>query len=378
MAVTWQWLADSESALIFGGDSNARTRKSPVKLNMSIDAAYRASVIAMASATASSLPRVVPGGAAPLVQALAYHHLGLGCRSVPASVAFYAQLGWSILPGGDLASSRGKSIVRLKHANDLELHLVAADDEAPTSADDSPLNILMDVPTVKPPGHTHASWTVPSVPSASAFLGARGIAISGTRSTLAVFVRDVDRTTLEFERNDGNDSPPDAFGPEHIGAGRTLDHVGIRTRAPHDRHTRWYAETLGFSGLARRYDVDADPLKNGSPWITRTPSGCDINFIPNCNTPAPADGEAAENALLAGGRVLPGILYASFAVDATDAATLLDRLRAAGVVAALDSDAAAIGVPPHIIAPIQVPTVLLRDLCGTLLRLVPTVTTGAA
>jgi catechol 2,3-dioxygenase-like lactoylglutathione lyase family enzyme len=341
------------------------------------DAGYKDKVAAIVS-NKTNYPLVIAELGAPAAQCVRYHHLGLACRDVAASVVFYGKLGFSRLPGGDVAASRGANIVRLRGAGaGLELHLVQADDLSTEG------NLLMDYEQLKPPGHTHASWKVPSVPSVKLFLASLDMALSGTRSTLAVFVRDPDRTTLEFERNDGGDEPPPVFGGEHVGYGCPLDHVGIRTRAPHDRHLEWAARNLGFNLCVSRYDVAPDPLKNGRPMITRAAHAgetCDINWIPNCNTvpPAPAQGgEGAEAPLFAaGGRTKPGILYAAFSIVETDARAVLDRLRANGADAVLDCDVsrapAWAAFPTGAVRVVQDhPTVLLRDLNGTVLRLVP-------
>ena len=222
-----------------------------------------------------------------------YHHLALVCRDLESSTAFYTKLGWSV-------TSTAESTVILSHPNNLDLHLLASDDKS--RGEQGADNILMDFPTLKYPGHTHASWSVCSVPACKSFLATLGIEPSGTRSTLAIFVRDTDRTTLEFERNDGGDSPPEGgvFTPEHFGHFRPLDHVGIRVTAPYDRHLEWYARHLGFNSKVRVYEPNPDPLKNMPPWVTSslTPEGerCDINWIINANTP-----ESTDNILCQGG-----------------------------------------------------------------------------
>ena len=84
----------------------------------------------------------------------------------------------------------------------LELHLSVCDKGV-----DDDQNILMDFASNKYPGHTHASFVVPNVAAARTYLEGQGIAISGDRTRAgklyAVFARDPDRTTLEFERNHG-------------------------------------------------------------------------------------------------------------------------------------------------------------------------------
>ena len=351
---------------------------------------YRASVIAFATAATASLPRVIADGdVAPAAHPLAYHHIGIACTSIPDTLQFYAKLGFKVAHRDAGSSREGKAagIVVLSNGK-LELHIIQADARVVKAADGSAtvrpltdatpaINILMDTPSVKHPGHTHASWTVPSVPSVKSFFANQGIELSGTRSTLAVFVRDTDRTTLEFERNDGADEPPTEFTPAHIGAGRPLDHVGIRVRAPYERHIEFYARHLGFERIARTYEPSADPLQNFSPWITRTAAGVDINWIINASTPAPDSGaESDENVLFASEGLLPGIAYAAFAISETSAVDVVQRLVGAGVDAKLDVDVAANGWGNFPRDALRVrpdaPTVLVRDLCGTIVRLVPT------
>ena len=156
-------------------------------------AGYRERVID--AITRKELPKVFEG-LAP-VSPLRFHHLGVICRDVAASIAFYNRLGFERASGDAAAARGGAGIIRLAHTNGLELHLVQSD--APAEAAE-PTNILMDTPALKYPGHTHCAWTVPSISGVKVFLDAAGVPLSGTRSTLAVFVRDVDRTTLEFER----------------------------------------------------------------------------------------------------------------------------------------------------------------------------------
>ena len=157
----------------------------------------------------------------PAVTVLKYHSLGMAVSDVSASTAFYGKLGFEPTAAADGASASPIRVLR-SSAGKLYLHLIPA----------VPLvdgkNLLMDYPTSKPPGHTHASWSVPSVPAVKSLLDTLGVPLSGTRSTLAVFVRDLDRTTLEFERNDGGDEPPLHINAHMIGHCRPMDHVGIR------------------------------------------------------------------------------------------------------------------------------------------------------
>jgi hypothetical protein len=183
-------------------------------------------------------------------------------------------------------------------------------------------------------------------------------------------VRDPDRTTLEFERNDGGDVPPaGGLDGTHVGSGKPLDHVGIRVRAPYDRHLEHYTK-LGFTYLVNSYKANEDPLKNMPPWVTRSAAGCDINWIINANT-SPED-ETAENILVNGG-LRPGILYAAFSIAERDAEAAASALVAVGVDAVLDTKLA-LGwkdFPADAVRALDRPTVLVRDLNGTILRLVP-------
>jgi len=161
-----------------------------------------------------------------------------------------------------------------------------------------------------------------------------------------------------------------------VGRGRRLDHVGVRVRPPYARHEKWYADVLGFSLEVGVYAAsDAEPAKNMRPWATRTAEGCDINLILNCATPPPAAGEGTEATLVTPeGALRPGILYAGFDVG-VDAATALARVHAAGADAALDTDlppAWHASLPPGANACLPGgPTVWVRDLCGSLIRLTP-------
>jgi catechol 2,3-dioxygenase-like lactoylglutathione lyase family enzyme len=257
-------------------------------LTYSDSAEYKKMVIATTSARAPSLPRVLPAGedGPPACTVVEYHSIGVGVTDVAASAAFYAKLG--MIPvhvetsaecdddggaGGSAAADGGNTILRLSAPSGLLLDLVPATAGAPPPSDaaaalggaPAPENVLMDVAGWKPPGHTHASWRVPSVPAVKTFFAEQGIPLSGTRSTLSVFVRDPDRTTLEFERNDGVDEPDAFTGARAIGYGRTLDHVGVRVRAPFERHLRWWARMMGFNALVHIYEPNPDPLKNFAP-----------------------------------------------------------------------------------------------------------------
>ena len=76
----------------------------------------------------------------------------------------------------------------------------------------------------------------------------------------------------------------------------------------------------------QHYEPNSDPLKNGPPWITRTESHCDINFIVNANLKIDNNG----NVLYENNSILPGIIYVGFQIEGniTDA---YNTLKSAGV-----------------------------------------------
>ena len=259
--------------LLLGSAAALRVASFSDAASSSGDAAYRQSVIA--TTTARKYPLWKESRGEPLVRTIQYSHLGLGVSDLTASVSFYEKIGFTVV-----GANTKSAVIRLRNSEGLELHLFKIS-PAPEGK-----NVLMDFPSHKPPGHTHASWKVPSVPGVKHLFSKLQIPLSGTRSSLAVFVRDADRTTLEFERNDGKDDfeDPSVFKKEDIGFGKTLDHVGTRISAPYDDHLDFYARTLGFTLLVRHYTPNPEPLKNFAPMVTKSVDGCEINFIPNCNT----------------------------------------------------------------------------------------------
>lgn len=104
------------------------------------------------------------------------------------------------------------------------------------------------------------------------------------------------------------------------------------------------------------------------PWVTRSVHGCDVNFIINCNT-----AQASDNILFSGGATKPGILYPAFEIPDSDAASVRDRLRAINVEAVLDTELGAASWVPAAAVRLFAggPTVLVRDMDGNIVRLVP-------
>lgn len=289
-----------------------------------------------------------------------YQALGVAVNDKGKAVEWYTKIGFDMVSETQIATV-------LRNGGGLELHLVQADRPVENGA-----NILMDTPTTKYAGHTHAAFTVPNVPNTQVYLDSVGIPISGTRPGVvqpgkrlfAIFARDPDRTTFEFELNHGE--PDDVIiTRESISTHKALDHLGIRVWAP-NRALVWYAEHLGFVRQISRYELNPDPIKNFAPWITRTAKNCDINFIPNCNV------DPTENILTAGGVLLPGILFPAYTVDDTEEAER--RLRARGVTVVREGDLAGSTVlqalAGKVVPSIDGKSIFLLDLDSNIIRLV--------
>jgi len=264
---------------------------------------------------------LVAEGIDPLVAPLSFTQVGIAVSNIEDSIEFYYKIGFDKVSGG--------KVPVLVNKGGLELHLFQSDG---THDDDK--NILNDLPDRKIPGHTHVCFTVPSVSRTKEYLESVGIPLSGERKsgpredgeTLAsIFCRDLDRTTLEFEIHGTN--RPGPVTRDEIGYPQGMDHVGVRVSSAPEAAV-WYAEKLGFVEKVMTYDLNPEPLKNFAPHITRSESLIDINFIPNANE------KVTENALLAGGRVRPGIVFVGLGVE--DVASAEQKLAAAGVTTVRD------------------------------------------
>jgi lactoylglutathione lyase len=114
-------------------------------------------------------------------------HIGLRVHDAARSRAFYEQLGftWSWGPYGP------DNVGAMTHASGLELNFIV---NAPDAARP---NVLMDVPE-KYPGITHIALKIGDVAATKRGLEATGIALSGTRGDVALFVRDPDGNVIEL------------------------------------------------------------------------------------------------------------------------------------------------------------------------------------
>jgi catechol 2,3-dioxygenase-like lactoylglutathione lyase family enzyme len=281
----------------------------------------------------------MPSSSPPIV--IRYHHLAVVCTDLDVSRKFYELIGFEEKPETTATSS---SCI-LVNVGGLELHLLKTG-----RRNEDNKNILMDVPDEKFPGHTHMSFGVGSVPEVVAYFEKLQIPLSGTRNIpgiagpVSIFVRDPDRTVVEFERNDGGDDGL-AVTPQSLSSAPRggVDHIGTRVSNPKVA-LEWYMQKLGFGHEAMMYEMDEDSKKNFRPWIVRTqherpPYGdVDINLIINATT-------TGENVLLSttGQDPLPGILYAAYVVESVEAAIQSinpadiakteDELKAWGIIA---------------------------------------------
>ncbi|EKX31724.1 hypothetical protein GUITHDRAFT_149120, partial [Guillardia theta CCMP2712] len=89
----------------------------------------------------------------PPFKLIGYHHLGVAVSQMPAALDFYGKLGFKEVEDGRSTEERRM----MKNAGGLQLHLFKAD-----AGHENNQNILMDFKDVKYPGHTHASFLVPS------------------------------------------------------------------------------------------------------------------------------------------------------------------------------------------------------------------------
>jgi lactoylglutathione lyase len=114
-------------------------------------------------------------------------HIGLRIHDLERSRRIYEQLGfeWAWGPYGP------EPVGAMRHPSGLELNFIVNARDAKTP------NILMDVPE-KYPGVTHIALKIDAVSATRAQLDAAGIAISGTRGDVALFIRDPDGNVLEL------------------------------------------------------------------------------------------------------------------------------------------------------------------------------------
>jgi catechol 2,3-dioxygenase-like lactoylglutathione lyase family enzyme len=298
----------------------------------------------------------------PLAPVLQYHHAALGVSDFAAARAFYAKLGFT--PSGTVDEDNNDKI--LSHPNGMSLHLFSAE---PLAEDNR--NLLMDFPTKKYNGHTHLSFSVPTVPGVRDFLELQqGVTVTGERvmpgdGLRAIFCRDPDMTTLEFERNMGDMKVVEDFTAALIGDSRPMDHVGTRVSRAEECYI-WYAETLGFVNEVMHGVLDPDPVKNWKPFAQRAESGIDINLIVNGNM---GDDDTSNHLIKKDGKLLPGILYVAYTVANLPEA--IQKLTKAGVQVVREDEMEKLGLTKdHVYVLAGAPSIFLTDPHGSIFRLV--------
>lgn len=114
-------------------------------------------------------------------------HIGIRVHDVARTRAFYERLGfeWAWGPAGP------EPVAAMTHPCGLELNFIL------NARGANEPNILMDV-AEKHAGITHIALKIKDVAATKAAVAAAGIAISGTRGSAALFVRDPDGNVIEL------------------------------------------------------------------------------------------------------------------------------------------------------------------------------------
>lgn len=114
-------------------------------------------------------------------------HIGIRVHDLARSRAFYEHLGFAHAWG----PAGPEPVAAMLHPSGLELNFIL---NAPHAKEP---NILMDVPE-KHAGITHFALKIADVAAAETALAKAGIALSGKRGAVAIFVRDPDGNVIEF------------------------------------------------------------------------------------------------------------------------------------------------------------------------------------
>ena len=116
-------------------------------------------------------------------------HIGIRVHDYERARAFYELLGFEHTWG----PVGPDQVAAMRNASGLEINFIV-------NAEDSELNVLMDVPE-KHAGYTHIALKIMDVAATLAALVAAGIEITGRRGSNpvnAIFVRDPDRNVIEL------------------------------------------------------------------------------------------------------------------------------------------------------------------------------------
>jgi lactoylglutathione lyase len=114
-------------------------------------------------------------------------HVGIRVHDLARSRAFYEKLGFKFAWG----PAGPEPVAAMLHPSGLELNFIL------NSPNERANNILMDVPE-KHTGITHIALKITDIARVEKVLSEQGIAITGKRGTVALFVRDPDRNVIEL------------------------------------------------------------------------------------------------------------------------------------------------------------------------------------
>jgi lactoylglutathione lyase len=112
-------------------------------------------------------------------------HIGIRVRDLSRSRAFYERLGFQF----EWGPAGPEPVAAMRHTSGLEINFIL---NAGTEG-----NILMDV-TEKHPGYTHIALKIDNVAATEAALQEAGIATTGKRGSVALFIRDPDGNVIEL------------------------------------------------------------------------------------------------------------------------------------------------------------------------------------
>lgn len=260
----------------------------------------------------------------PLCNVLSCDHLCIAVSNFETAIGFYKIIGFEV------DTSLSTNTIKVIHnVSGLKIHLILCD----KGIDDN-CNLLMDYPQQKYPGHTHAAFHVASVGKVVEYFEKNNLKTTGERKfndvLQSVFLRDTDRTTIEFEKHSTEHEASSDTQEDVKYCTEELDHIGIRVTNP-EKALLFYAEKFGFNLLYKKYEPNPEPLKNFPPWISKSINGVFINLIINSNTPV------TENILIANQVVRPGILYPGYVIS-EDLQEVAKKLQEAGVFVMHEED----------------------------------------
>ena len=133
--------------------------------------ALAAPLISIYDAAPKTYPKISENES--VVTVTGFHDMGIICSDINQSKVFYEKIGFTFL-----AEKSTDKVAVLCNKGGMEAHLSLCDKPI-----DDNMNILMDYPVNKYPGHTHASFQVPNVAATQTYLESQGMASSSFSSS---------------------------------------------------------------------------------------------------------------------------------------------------------------------------------------------------